>query len=88
VEPRRASGDAEGLAACIVDYLRRRRRLVVRLARVDASLRTWVAWETEPGWAKLARVPPAEGVSSAGLRELRRLLVEELDRLDGRQPAA
>jgi hypothetical protein len=65
------SGD-ESYATAAAAYLRRRRVLLARLARVEAALR--------PGPAA------ASGVPRGLLAALHRLLTDELARLDGRRP--
>jgi hypothetical protein len=66
-------------------YLRRRRGLLVRLARVERALARWDAWETNALLPEDLRRPLAPPVlTREALDGLHRMLTEELARLDGR----
>jgi hypothetical protein len=70
-------------------YLRRRKGLLVRLARVEGAHQRWGAWETNA-------LPPEDpqrrvtrpGLTREDLEGLHRMLTEELARLDGRAAPA
>ncbi len=65
-------------------YLRRRRGLLVRLERVEEAIRRWDAWETNARLPDGLRRPGrAPILHREGLDGLRRMLTEELARLDG-----
>jgi hypothetical protein len=66
-------------------YLRRRRAMLVRLARVERALARWDAWETNTLLPDdLRRSVPAPVLTREALDGLHRMLTEELARLDGR----
>jgi hypothetical protein len=66
------------------DYLRRRRHLLVRLERVERALRRWDTWETNALLPEELRRPVVRPIlHRENLDSLRRLLTEELARLDG-----
>ncbi len=67
-----------------LDYLRRRERLLARLARVNAAISRWNEWEANaymPG--DLQRDVPQSTLPREALDGLHRMLTEELGRLDG-----
>lgn len=71
------------LADAALAYLRRRRGLLVRLGRVEKTLRRWGAWETNallPDDLRRPMTPP--NLHREGLDGLHRMLTEELARLD------
>ena len=76
-------------AEAALDYLRRRRHLLVRLERVAGALRRWDAWEANARLAAARRRPVVRPVlDRAALVGLHEMLREELARLDGsRRPA-
>ena len=72
------------IAEVAEDSLRRRRRLLTSLERVERELRRYDAWETNgllpaavQGAARRPRLP------REGLDALQRMLTDELARLDG-----
>lgn len=72
------------LADAVVAYLRRRERLLVRLARVNAAISCRNEWDANaymPG--DLQRNLPQSALSHEALDGLHRMLAEELGRLDG-----
>jgi hypothetical protein len=78
------------LADAALAYLRRRRRLLVRLGRVERALFRWDVWETNDLLPDDLQRPVASPVlTREALDGLHRMLTEELARLDGRSdPAA
>jgi len=74
-------------ADAAVDYLRRRRRLLAGLARVEQALRRWDACETNTllpaDQQRPVRPPALDRPVLDGLDGLERMLTEELARLDG-----
>jgi hypothetical protein len=66
-------------------YLRRRRGMLVRRARVERALQRWDVWETNALLPEALRRPlaPPE-LTREALDGLHRMLTEELARLDGR----
>ena len=73
------------LADAVLDYLRRRRHLLVRLGRVDRARRRRDAWSPTASCrtTSAGSVPPPV-LSREALDSLHRMLTEELARLDGR----
>ena len=70
-----------------VAYLRRRERLLIRLARVNAAISRRNEWEANahlPG--ALRRDVPQSTLPREALDGLHRMLTEELGRLDGSEP--
>ena len=80
---------AASAAEAALDYLRRRRQLLVRLERVAGALRRWDAWEANARLAEARRRPVVRPVlDREALVGLHEMLSEELARLDGsRHPA-
>jgi hypothetical protein len=75
------------IAAAAEDYLRRRRRLLVRLERVERALCRCDAWETNRLLPEELQRPGVRPVlHREGLDGLQRMLTEELVRLDGASP--
>jgi hypothetical protein len=72
------------VAGAAEEYLRRRRRLLVRLERVERQLRRWDAWETNALLPEeLQHVRSRPPVPRTALDALQRMLTDELARLDG-----
>jgi hypothetical protein len=72
------------IAAAAEDYLRRRRRLLVRLERVERALCRCDAWETNRLLPEELQRPAAWPVLPREILDaVQRLLTEELARLDG-----
>jgi hypothetical protein len=68
-------------------YLRRRRRLLVRLERVAQARRRWDVWEANARLPEARRRPVAKPVlGREALAGLHQLLSEELARRDGARP--
>jgi hypothetical protein len=72
--------------AAALDYLRRRRQMLVRLATVARTRRRWETWERNQ------RLPPRQPIpvtkptlDREALDGLHAMLTEELARLDGRR---
>jgi hypothetical protein len=80
---------AASAAEAALDYLRRRGHLLVRLERVAGALRRGEAWEATARLEAARRRPVVRPVlDREALVGLRRMLTEELARLDGsRRPA-
>jgi hypothetical protein len=77
------------LADAADSYLRRRRSLLVRLARVERALRRRDAWETDARLPADLERPVTEPVlTREALDGPRRMLTEESARPDGPRPAA
>jgi hypothetical protein len=72
------------IADAAVTYLARRRRLLVRLGRVERALRSCDAWETNRLLPEDLQRPAAKpALPREILDAVQRLLTEELARLDG-----
>jgi hypothetical protein len=77
-------GSLPDLPDTVLDYLRRRRRLLVRLEWVGRTLLRWEAWETNVRLTNdLQRPVPPPVLPREALDGLHELLTEELARLDG-----
>jgi hypothetical protein len=77
-------GSVLDLPDAALDYLRRRRRLLVRLERVARARRRWDAWEAVARLPEARRRPVVRPVLDRdALDGLHEMLSEELARPDG-----